>query len=311
VGRQVALVEAYLLWENNFFGRIPLPHHRDQARQKHAAEIGTLMLALRDGEATEEAVCQLLYDLHRSNRRALIGAETGRRQVHGRVAELAEEALASIQAKSENAARIKQQKLQRAAKKAAAAALGADGKPAKANKKRAAMSKEQGEQLLTATLNLRRYAPDVREAAAEAKEAVASTLPVELGPGREHARRCLDRLQAAMPALEAVVARSLEEEAAAEAAVKGSAEAEWWRFTTLREVPMLRLINILATQVRDARARLDDARTAADPTVRLASAAPCSGGVGSTTRASTTRRAGPGGPAMPPPPPPPHLPPGC
>ena len=59
----VALISAYLLWENNYFMRIALPHHRDQARTETVPEMVELMVALQEGEKNEEQVHTRLAEM--------------------------------------------------------------------------------------------------------------------------------------------------------------------------------------------------------------------------------------------------------
>lgn len=54
--RPVQLLDTYLLWENNFFRKIPLVHHRDQARVENKLDI--VQLADSDPEEVEDIVME-------------------------------------------------------------------------------------------------------------------------------------------------------------------------------------------------------------------------------------------------------------
>eukprot|EP01051_Picozoa_sp_SAG22_P008360 SAG22_NODE_633_length_8375_cov_10.556549_1_plen_1959_part_10 len=256
----VELLSGYLLWENNYFSQIALPHHRDQARLDALPEMVELMTGLRAGEKTEA-------------------------EVHTRLAELAETRLAKIRATKQKGAEIKMKK---AAKKAMMMAkLGgamAGGEAAKPkNAPKVQLGKEDAQQLLTCTLTLNRYKADIREAAADAKAIVAAAadkheVEGEANPlpdGRPHSMRCLRQLAAATPALERMLkdwrkakkknagggsdsdsdSDSDEDEKMKMASRRRRggvtqlvAPSTTWQFSNLQEVPMLRLLNVLNTQ---------------------------------------------------------------
>ena len=72
------LLDAFFLWENNFFAKIPLVHHRDQAREENMNDIAEL--AYSDPDEVEEIVLERADKLNEKMEQQRIKAEEAKRK---------------------------------------------------------------------------------------------------------------------------------------------------------------------------------------------------------------------------------------